>query len=282
MLNITPTLKQAILDGRVCRYVKITLTDSSVITLTDHNKPFVLDGTTYNPSPNLNAIQMLQTKGTQVNTQKVFSTWFEGVFTLEELNAGLYDDADIEVGWAAWRLTPIEGMVIFSGKVGEITFNDEGVTFEALDDMKLLEENFGRTYTTHDPYTFGDPQFGLSEASFTDTGSINFVLSNRLKFKADGPMTSQQSGWFTFGKLTFTSGPNNGYSGEVKIHDKNVDANIGTSIEFFIPTPYPMTVGDTFEIVAGYDGSFTQCKNKFNNAVNFGGFPTIESKGEQD
>jgi uncharacterized phage protein (TIGR02218 family) len=201
---------------------------------------------------------------------------------MDDLNAGVYDDAELQVGWAGWALNPIERMVIFSGTVGEITFNDEGLTMEALDEMKLLEDNFGRTYTVTDPYTFGDPQFGLDENDYLDTGSVNFVLSNRLKFKADGNMTSQASGWFTFGKLTFTSGLNTGYSGEVKIHDKDPNPLIDTSIEFFIPTPYPFSAGDTFEIIAGYDGSLEQSRDKFNNVANFGGFPFIQSSGEQD
>lgn len=282
MLNIPSVLKDAIIDGRVCRYVKITLADSTVIAITDHQKKLTIDGVEYLPSPNLNAIQMLQSKGTQVNTQKVFSTWFEGIFTMDELNAGVYDDADLEIGWAGWKTNPVLSMVIFSGKVGEITFNDEGLTMEALDDMKLLEDNFGRTYTTHDPYTFGDTQFGLDENAYTESAAIDFILSNRLKFKASGAgFDSQPNGWFTFGKLTFTSGANAGWSGEVKIHEVNADANIGTSIEFFLPTPFPMQVGDTFDVVAGYDGSFTQSRDKFNNMVNFGGFPHIESVGEQ-
>lgn len=281
MLNISTQLKDAIITGKVCRYVLITFTDGSTAAITNHDRSFTLDADEYVPSPNLSAIQMLQTSGTQVSTQKVFSTWFEGIFNPEDLEAGLYDDADIQVGWIGWDMSPLERMVIFSGKVGEISYNDEGLSIEALDDQKLLEENFGRTYTTHDPYTFGDAQFGLSEATYTEGGTIDFVLSNRLKFKASGAMTGQDAGWFTFGKLTFLTGPNTGWSGEVKIHAKDGDVNIGTSIEFYIPTPFPMTVGDTFDVVAGYDGSFEQSKNKFNNGINFGGFPHVEALGEQ-
>lgn len=282
MLNIPSVLKDAIIDGRVCRYVKLSLVDGSIIGITDHETPIMVDGLECQPSPNLNAIQMLQTQGTQVNTQKIFSTWFEDIFDMDSLKAGLYDDADLEVGWVGWNTSSLLSMVIFSGKIGEITFNDEGLTVEALDDMKLLEDNFGRTYTTHDPYTFGDPQFGLDESAYTESGVVDYVLSNRLKFKASGSgFNSHPNAWFTFGKLTFTSGPNQGWSGEVKVHEVNTDINIGTSIELFLPTPFPMSVGDTFEVVAGYDGSFAQSRDKFNNIVNFGGFPHIQSVGEQ-
>ena len=36
--------------------------------------------------------------------------------------------------------------------------------------------------------------------------------------------------------------------------------------------PYPIQVGDTFDILVGDDHMLTTCRDKFNNIVNFSGF----------
>lgn len=281
MLNISTSLKNAILTGAVCQYMKITLSDNSVIAVTNHDVEFDLGGDTYKPSPNLQTIRMIQTLGQQVNSQTAFVTWFEGLLSEEDLKGGEYDDCQFEFGWIAWDISPKERMIHFSGKIGEISFDDTGASFEALDDMKQLERNYGRTYSSQDPFTFGDSQFGLSEASWTESGEIDTIYANRFRFKATGDSNfeSKADNWFVYGKITFTSGNNSGWSGEIKIHE-----TVGSDIimELFIPSPYSMQVGDTFDVVAGYDGSFDQSKNKFSNGINYGGFPHIKPIEETD
>ena len=39
--------------------------------------------------------------------------------------------------------------------------------------------------------------------------------------------------------------------------------------------PQPIEVGDAFTVTAGCDKSFSTCGSRFNNKVNFRGFPQI-------
>lgn len=275
MLSVSGQLKTELTLGRVARFCRIELTDGTVIALTSHENSLTADGDTYVSIPDLAPSSMLQSADGTVDNQKVFTNWLSGSLEIEEVFAGKYDDADLEIGWIGWNMTTPERLILFSGKMGEITWDDTGMTSEGLSDVKVLEKNIGRTYTANDPFSFGDSHWGLSAGSFTDTGSVDVILTQRYKFKILGDAATQPDGYFSYGQLTWTSGNNNGLQSEVKIHEVNGDANIGKSFELYIPTPYTIQVGDTFSVVAGYDGSFDQCKNKFNNVVNFGGFPHI-------
>ena len=78
-------------------------------------------------------------------------------------------------------------------------------------------------------------------------------------------------GWFTAGLIKFTSGLNNGFSGNVKLYESATK-----KITLQIQMPYTVTVGDTYSMSAGCLKRFQQdCVTKFSNAINFRGFPYV-------
>ena len=79
-------------------------------------------------------------------------------------------------------------------------------------------------------------------------------------------------GWFTGGKLSFTSGANTGFAVEVKTHRVALD---GVLIELWQRAAEPLALGDAFTVTAGCDKRFSTCRDRFANAVNFRGFPHI-------
>ncbi len=59
---------------------------------------------------------------------------------------------------------------------------------------------------------------------------------------------------------------------EVKTH--RVDL-AGVRIELWQQMPEPIAAGDTFTVTAGCDKRFATCRDRFDNTVNFRGFPHI-------
>ena len=43
----------------------------------------------------------------------------------------------------------------------------------------------------------------------------------------------------------------------------------------FIDMPYDIVIGDTVQLTAGCDKTFTTCNTLFDNKVSFGGYPDI-------
>lgn len=93
-------------------------------------------------------------------------------------------------------------------------------------------------------------------------------------FVPDSPASARMtplgadSGYFDYGKITITSGDNNGLSMEIKSY-------VPGQITLQLPFPYALTGTETYTIVAGCDKSYNTCKTKFNNLVNMRAFPFL-------
>ncbi|MGE3150824.1 MAG: DUF2163 domain-containing protein, partial [Pseudorhodoplanes sp.] len=79
-------------------------------------------------------------------------------------------------------------------------------------------------------------------------------------------------GWFTGGKLTFSSGANAGAAMEVKRHHRAGDVVVVTLWQAMAE---PIAEGDGFVVTAGCDKRFATCRDRFDNVLNFRGFPHI-------
>ena len=55
---------------------------------------------------------------------------------------------------------------------------------------------------------------------------------------------------------------------------KSWDA-VTKTLSLFLPALYPIQVGDAFTIRPGCDKTFATCQAKFDNAINFRGFPHV-------
>ena len=70
---------------------------------------------------------------------------------------------------------------------------------------------------------------------------------------------------------TQTGGANAGFPVEVKNHRKAGEV----TFELWQQMPEPIQAGDTFTVTAGCDKQFSTCHDRFNNVVNYRGFPHI-------
>lgn len=77
-------------------------------------------------------------------------------------------------------------------------------------------------------------------------------------------------GYFDYGDIKFISGDNIGSGNEVKNYTQ-----LNGTFSIHIPEPFPLTVGDNFRVFVGCDKRLETCKTKFDNVINFQGFPYI-------
>src|SRR5690606_24623914 len=74
------------------------------------------------------------------------------------------------------------------------------------------------------------------------------------------------TGWFTGGRLEWTSGANTGFSVRIVRH-------AGDEVEIIGAIKAAIAIGDAFVVTAGCDKAFVTCREKFANATRFRGFP---------
>lgn len=277
MKTISAPLKQGILDGTVCTCVKVTRKDTQVKGFTNHDVTLQIGGVDYLPTPALERIVMNLRSNAEVSNQE-FAAAFALDLNEDDLANGIYDEAQIEVFKVDWS-NPSNGTVdVFNGQLGLVQWSEDGFRADIFNDMVKLERQIGVTVTPKCRHNlFGQISdtsvgaCGLNAATFTSTGSISSVTTNQIAFVSSALSPTRADGYIENGLLTWTSGNNSGAVSHVKSYQSN-------TISLFLPTTFAMQVGDTFSVVAGCDKNFDTCKNKFSNAVNFGGFNTIRSE----
>jgi len=282
MKTISSNLKNDILNGVICNLIKISLVKDGVLSgvkycYTDHDEAITVSGDTFTPAPGLQKINFISTAHPEVSNQTFGSAWVDA--PKEDLMAGVFDSAWMEVSWASWKNPGYGKLITFLGQLGEINWSENGFHADIVSTIKNLSSNIGQIYTgscRHELFS-GTAQpigkigaCGLSAASYKVTGSISSVTTAKWKFVVNLP--SGADGFFSNGIVKFTSGSNSGLSYVVKIHKLTTGVH---TFELMLPTAFVANPSDTFEVLAGCDKTFATCQSKFNNAINFGGFPHI-------
>lgn len=275
MRNIDPSLKQDIIDGKRAVLVKITRNDGQIYAYTDHDMPLTVGGQAYTPSPGLKRVNMTATSSDAVSNQEFGSAWIDA--PEEDLLAGLFDNALVETMHCSWANPSLGTYTVDKGNLGVIQWTADGFRGDVQSHMRALTRNINFTYTAscrHKLFSqFGPNTIGactINSASYTFAGGVTAITTQKLIFDVNG--INQNDGFCSNGALTWSTGLNTGVTSPVKKH--TVGGTV--TIELLLPTPYEITVGDNFDITAGCDKTLATCKAKFNNVVNFGGFPHIQ------
>lgn len=271
MRNIPTNLYNEIQEGNICNILKITLQSGAVHAYTDFDQNITVGGVTYIPAPGLQKVKMTLTNTSEVSNQELASAWVDAPEA--DMLGGKFDLADVKIGWASWKHPEYGSFDVFTGKLGELSWTDAGFKADIFSNMKDLEKTIGEVFTANCRHQLFSQTSAnkigsckVNPSSFTTTGSVSSIIKNRWKFATN---VSAADNFYASGKITFTSGNNNGLSFVVK-------NQIGGTIELFLPTSFIIQAGDTFSIQAGCDKTLATCKAKFNNVANFGGFPHIQ------
>ena len=271
MKTLAPGL-QAHLDSgttTLCWCWRLTRRDGSRLGFTDHDRDVVLDGTTFEAAAGFTASQMKDTVGLSVDNLEVESALSSGRLSEDELAAGLYDDAKVEIWRVNWS-QPDQRVLMRAGSLGEVRRSGISFTAEVRGLAQYLQQPGGRLYQYGCDADVGDHRchIDLTLPQYRGAGIVAVVDSAR-SFSTAG-LQAFSAGWFTRGLLAFTSGPNAPGAFEIKRHRADGDHAV---IELWQEPAHPISAGDAFQISAGCDKQFATCRDKFANTSNFRGFP---------
>lgn len=272
-MRAIPSALQAKLDSGVttlCRCWRITRTDGMVQGFTDHDEDVVLGATTCRAGSGLSGSEAMQKLGLAVDGSELSGALADDTLNEDDLAAGRYDAAAVELWLADWS-EPTLRVLLAEGSLGEVKREGTVFTAEMRGLSQRLAEDSGRRFTATCSADLGDARctVDLGLAAYRGSGTVA-VLSATSTFSASG-LDAFPDGWFSAGKLTFTSGANAGLGVEVKAH-RNSGA---VTFVLWQTMPQPIAAGDAFTVTAGCDKRFSTCHDRFNNAVNFRGFPRI-------
>lgn len=255
----------------VCHCWRLTRADGVVSGFTDHDRLLVLDSTTFEPESGLGASEARSSLGLAVDTVDVEGALSSERIRDEDIAAGLYDNAKVETFLVNW-MAPAQFALLRTSTIGKITRSDQRFVAELESATHALDQPRGRYVNRACDAELGDARCGvaLNQPQFLGSGSV--VAHAAPDMLSASGLDSFDPGWFTHGTLTWTSGARNGRVERIVDHRRDgggVTIIVGSSVGPAI------TAGATFSVRAGCDKRFATCKAKFDNPLNFRGFPHL-------
>jgi uncharacterized phage protein (TIGR02218 family) len=272
-MKLLPSALQSHLDTGTTTLAwcwRLTRRDGTRLGFTDHDRDLVFDGTTFAAATGFTATEIRDAVGLSVDNLEVESALSADSLNEDDLAAGLFDDAAIEIWRVNWADTA-QRVLMRSGSIGEVRRSGPAFAAEVRGLAHYLQQPKGRLFQYGCDADLGDARctVDLTAPAFRGSGTVVAASSLRL-FTASG-LGSFAGDWFTRGLVTFTSGANAGRAQEVRRHGAGPPA----SLELWQPMAHAIMAGDTFIVTAGCDKQFATCRAKFANGVNFRGFPHI-------
>jgi uncharacterized phage protein (TIGR02218 family) len=251
--------------------VQITRVDGTIKGFTTFDQDITIGGVTYKAHGALTPSALESTNGLATDNLEVTGILNSEDIVASDIEAGLYDNARIDVYACNWSDLTQGTIQLRRGWLGEVLLSGGHYTAEVRGLHDLLQCVVGDFYTPECRYDLGDSNCTIALGPITVTGAVTGVTDN-----ATFSDTSQTAadGTFDYGKLTWTSGANNGLAMEVKNWD-----GVNLIFTLWLPMPNVIQIGDTYSVYPGCDKRFTTCQTKFDNAINFGGFPYVPGVG---
>lgn len=271
MKSIPPALAAHLATGATttCRCWRLTRRDGAVHGFTDHDENLAFDGTTFRAGTGFQGSELEARFGLAVTGTEIHGALADDSLTESDLAAGHYDDATVEMFLVNWA-DVAQRLLLRTGHLGEVRREGGAFAAEVRGLSARLNEERGRIFAATCDADLGDARcsMDLDNPKFRGEGTIVAVEGSSLARVAG--LGSFAADWFSRGKLTFVSGANAGFAVEVKEH--RVAAG-EVRLALWQQTPEPAANGDLFVVTAGCDKRFETCRTKFDNVVNFRGFP---------
>lgn len=261
---------------------KVTRTDGTVLGFTTHDQDITYGGVTYAAATGMANTASDSASDMSVDNMEVTAFLDSSAITEDDIRAGLYDNAVVEVRVVNWQDLTQGDYIERKGYTGNVRMVNGVFTAELRGLTQKLTTQLGSTYGSVCRAELGSQlnltpsgsyiqwPCGVDLSAFEQNGEVASSADARTITPTftDSPALSHPSGYFDNGLMTFTSGALNGRTFEIKSWD-------GTDLKMFLPLPTQPTAGDTFTITPGCDHTTNDCINKFNNIVNFKGEPFI-------
>lgn len=286
MKSASTALKAHLQKGctTLARLYKITRKDGNVYTFTDCDKDLSTVGlesifTDENPCTGgyvyeaaiggMSPSAIENHSDLSADNQEMTAIIDSSVIKETDLRYGIWDSADVEIRLVNWADMTQGELKLRKGKLGNMTLKNGLLTAEVLGLTNPLQQIQGRSFGPSCDAELGDSRCQATVPVFT--GSVN---GNPSVGTSDSHNVTPYSGlnttpnYFDDGIMTFTSGGNSGLSFQIKYWN-------GTTLLLQTALFVPVADGDTFTISPGCDHSIATCFSKFNNVINFQGFPSM-------
>lgn len=257
----------------LCRAWAILRKDGKTFGFTDHDTPLSFDGVEFRADTGLSAAALAQSTGLSVDNTEALGALTDASVREDEIEAGRFDNAEVRAWLVNWA-DPDVRWLQFRGTIGELRRSGGAFHAELRGLTEALNRPLGRIFQKPCTAVLGDRscRFDLDQPGYLYTGAPDRVIEGRI-FEWDN-LNSFEPQWFTRGRLDVISGPAAGLWGMIK---RDVIAEDARRIELWEAIRGRIEPEDQVRLTVGCDKRFETCRLKFNNLLNFQGFPDLPS-----
>lgn len=254
-----------------CRAWLVKRKDGQTFGFTDHDVDLEFDGNLFKANSGLTAGALQKSTGLAVDNTEVMGSLSDAAISETDLLAGRFDGAEVVIWLLNWRNAD-QRMIRFRGSFGEIQLSKGAFRVELRGLTEGLNQARGRVYQPTCAAVLGDREcrFDLGQPTF----SVETTIKKTGK-RGEYFLPSQQGvpdRWFEWGRARILSGPAVGLVAMIKFDQETADFR---RIELMVDFDLSPDIGDTIQLQAGCDKMAVTCRTKFNNFLNFRGFPNI-------
>ena len=184
---------------------RIERADGVVFGFTDHDRPLAFGGVTYEPESGFAASEIRSGTDLAVDAQEAEGVLTSDTITETDILDGRWDNAAVEVWRVNWSAVG-QRVLMRRGAIGQVRRGRLAFVAEVRSLAHVLNQTVGRTFQHACDAELGDARCGvdLDDPAYKGTGSVTALTGDR-SFTASG-LGSFAAGWFTLGRLTWTSG----------------------------------------------------------------------------
>ncbi len=275
---MTPALATHLAGGAttLARAWAIRRRDGVEMGFTDHDRPLFFAGIDFRPDAGFAARMLVSGSGLAVDNTEVLGALSHEAITAAEIEAGRWDGAEVRAWIVNWA-DPAQRHLRFRGHLGEIRRAEGAFHAELRGLTDALNRPQGRVFQRDCAAVLGDATCRF------DPATPGFSATRALPAAGDGQhvtlpdLGDHADRWFEKGRVEVLTGSAAGLAGVVK--DDRLLPDGSHALTLWEPIRAPLAAGDSLRLIAGCDRRAATCRLKFDNLVNFQGFPDIPGDG---
>lgn len=249
----------------LCHCWRLARRDGTTLGFTDHDRDLAFAGATFRAATGLGAAQAESAAGFAVAGGEVQGAFDADALVDADLDAGVYDGASVEIWLVDW--SDVSRRVLMDvATIGEVRRTEFSFIAELRSLAHRFDEEQGRQFQRNCSADLGDARCTIDLASpLYSTGATIATVETGGAFLV-ALDAAFDAGFFTDGTLVSAGGERH----TVKLHEKTVASD---RIVLWSAPATSLAAGARVTLKAGCDKSPESCAKKFDNIVNFRGFP---------
>ncbi|MBU7579182.1 MAG: DUF2163 domain-containing protein [Porphyrobacter sp.] len=246
----------------VATFWRIYRRDGAALAFTSHDRDLSFGGIRHLAAPGMIPAAIRMTAEIANDSAEVQGALNHDSLREDDLAAGLFDDAAIEIGAVDW--TSLEHHTLYTGQIGRIEDDRTQFSAELRSSKSLLEQDLVPRTSPTCRAEFCGRGCGLSASRFSTVDTLTAVdlEGNRARFAG---LDAER---YVDGRVRFMGGPQTGVAFGV----------IDAAGDWLVPDR-PLVAGTQpgtrAELREGCDHTIATCAERFGNAANFRGEPFL-------